>query len=913
MKLSISLLAALCATAGFADNVRYRGVMSPVIPVEADFRDLAAMGGNLMRFQMNGNGVTRPAKVETKDEKLAWFDTWIAAKLDLLERNLIPWARQYGVKLVVDMHDSPGGRDREHDSQVCMYYDADYAAKFVATWREIARRFAGHEDIIYGYDLFNEPNEQQEPLPGCDYWNLQVRAGKAVREFDTKTPIIIAAKNWDLSRGFRHLKPVPLDNVIYQVHIYDPHEFTHQGLGNDNWTRYPGVDPKTGRTYNKDFLRETISPVVAFQREHGVKIYVGEFSALGYADGAADYIRDVISLLEEQGWDWTYHAWREWSGWSVEHVCVDRPSKSFVPATVETDRMRVLKEGLAGRIKGREDLHDLFAAPPKPADVVVDPRVRTFVNPTRIVDAEKVARPETLLRERFGQVSEGRFTVGSAAVIQPGGRLVLDYGRELHGGLQLGCGPQSGHAARVRVRFGESVAEAIAPLGKKGAMNDHAIRDGIIDLPWFGQREIGNTGFRFVALENVGEKDLFVEFARAVSLMRPWTRKGDFYSSDARVNAVFETSVRTAHLCAQEYLWDGIKRDRLVWIGDFHPEVNVILSVFGAEDVLEKSLEYAIRTTPPDTWANGMSSYTCWLVRDIHDLWYGTGDLAFVRRHADYLRKTTDRLAEHVDANGFCTLPSKFLDWPTRHNEAGEAAGCQALMAMAFDDLAELATALGDAAWTARARDCAARLRTQHPDPSGSKQAAALLALGGLQDAGTMYETVLGRNGCAGVSTFYGYYMLEAMSRSGHGERALETIRDYWGGMLDVGATSFWEDFNLAWTNNCFRIDEMPVAGKKDIHGDYGEFCYRGFRHSLCHGWSSGPAHWLIAHALGLTFAEPGGRTVRFAPESVGLAWAEGALATPFGPVRVRVERQADGSVAGRVISAPAEVKVVGP
>ena len=107
-----------------------------------------------------------------------------------------------------------------------------------------------------------------------------------------------------------------------------------------------------------------------------------------------------------------------------------------------------------------------------PADVVVDPRVRTFVNPTRIVDAEKVACPETLLRERFGQVSEGLFSVGSAAVIQPGGRLVLDYGCELHGGLQLGCGRQSGHAARVRVRFGESVAEAIAPLGKKGAMND---------------------------------------------------------------------------------------------------------------------------------------------------------------------------------------------------------------------------------------------------------------------------------------------------------------------------------------------------------------------------------------------------------------------------------------------------------
>lgn len=57
-------------------------------------------------------------------------------------------------------------------------------------------------------------------------------------------------------------------------------------------------------------------------------------------------------------------------------------------------------------------------------------------------------------------------------------------------------------------------------------------------------------------------------------------------------------------------------------------------------------------------------------------------------------------------------------------------------------------------------------------------------------------------------------------------------MRDYWGAMLDVGATSFWENFDIAWTNNCFRIDEMPVAGKTDIHGDYGEFCYPGFRHS---------------------------------------------------------------------------------
>jgi hypothetical protein len=35
----------------------------------------------------------------------------------------------------------------------------------------------------------------------------------------------------------------------------------------------------------------------------------------------------------------------------------------------------------------------------------------------------------------------------------------------------------------------------------------------------------------------------------------------------------------------QEYLWDGIKRDRLVWIGDMYPEVSTIHAVFDFNEV----------------------------------------------------------------------------------------------------------------------------------------------------------------------------------------------------------------------------------------------------------------------------------------------------------------------------------------
>ena len=58
--------------------------------------------------------------------------------------------------------------------------------------------------------------------------------------------------------------------------------------------------------------------------------------------------------------------------------------------------------------------------------------------------------------------------------------------------------------------------------------------------------------------------------------------------------------------------------------------------------------------------------------------------------------------------------------------------------------------------------------------------------------------------------------------------------------MLSIGATTFFEDFDVEWLENSSRIDRLPKKNQKDIHGDFGKHCYVGFRHSFCHGWSSG-------------------------------------------------------------------------
>ena len=68
--------------------------------------------------------------------------------------------------------------------------------------------------------------------------------------------------------------------------------------------------------------------------------------------------------------------------------------------------------------------------------------------------------------------------------------------------------------------------------------------------------------------------------------------------------------------------------------------------------------------------------------------------------------------------------------------------------------------------------------------------------------------------------------------------------------MLKMGATSFWEDFDITWIKNASPIDEIPDKNKSDIHADNGAFCYKGLRHSLCHGWSAIPVLFYYKYLL---------------------------------------------------------------
>ena len=188
-----------------------------------------------------------------------------------------------------------------------------------------------------------------------------------------------------------------------------------------------------------------------------------------------------------------------------------------------------------------------------------------------------------------------------------------------------------------------------------------------------------------------------------------------------------------------------------------------------------------------------------------------------------------------VKDNGQLNYPFYFVDWPT-HNQPDEILGARAINIIAIKKAIDLLTEFGQS--THLATKLLDRLQKVPILPTQSKQVTALkyFALGYLSEED---KQNLLKGGAKGLSTFMSYYILKAIA-SFDKEQAVKIMKEYYGAMLDKGATTFWEDFDVEWANKSCRIDEFPKDNQKDIHGDFGDYCYKGFRHSLCHGWSAG-------------------------------------------------------------------------
>lgn len=521
----------------------------------------------------------------------------------------------------------------------------------------------------------------------------------------------------------------------------------------------------------------------------------------------------------------------------------------------------------------------------------------------RIVNYKDVCDAENILNDNIDQAV---FNQNDCVVIKKNGYVVLDYGKEINGGVLITTQNVSPDA-KYRIVFGESVMEAMSTIGEKSADNHHSIRDMIVPAVFMSTQRFGQTGFRFVKIEAV-DGDITLRSAKAVSDTKELKYVGSFECNDELLNVIWRVGAYTVHLNMNHYLWDGVKRDRLVWIGDMHPETSTIRTVFGNDNCIKESLEMIKNETPSDSWMNRVPTYSMWWIIIQYDLYMHWGDFEYLSKQKEYITAVTANLMSWIDNEYKTDLKlGRFVDWSSRNQDC-ELDGVKAIACVALKCAHKIFCLLGNEEHSERCRVYFEKLCNE--EESGiepNNRIAALTVLSGRISENAkskILETTVNEMSC-----FMGYYILLSLAKLGEYNKAIELIKDYWGAMIKLGATTFWEEFKPEWAKNAARIDEITPEGKIDIHGTYGEHCYNQYRLSLCHGWASGPTPFLSEHLGGIEILAPSCKKMRIKPNGAGLEWFNISYPTPYGTVKIRYENKNGEEKV--TVDAPEEIEII--
>lgn len=513
--------------------------------------------------------------------------------------------------------------------------------------------------------------------------------------------------------------------------------------------------------------------------------------------------------------------------------------------------------------------------------------------PVRIVkQSGNIVGAENMLTERLTALLP-TFNEATAMRMSKDGEenpyIVLDLGKEIQGCVRLAIPRASSVNMKLRIVFGESVTESLSVLGERGATNHHSPRDIVVDISNLSVLDFGRTGFRFVKVELTERGFVWFKSIVGISKTADIVQKGYFHTSDGLFDKILDTAVYTCYLNIQDgVFWDGIKRDRLVWAGDLNSELLTSAYAYGVLPNIKTCLELLRAETPDDVWMNNIPSYSVWWILNFVDYYLLSGDEKFFGEnvgYADYILRELNACIDEKGADflrtGKRSSRQYFLDWPSA-DKPDAFIGTMMLVLYTVKKL----QSLGDVGFDRRAAaELVGKTEKYRNFSVEMKETLAMQVSCGRTGAKALLE----KGGASGFSTFMCYFLLKALDMSGS-KKGIEIAKEYYGGMLGRGATTFWEDFDIEWLKGSGRIDEETPAGVKDLHADYGQFCYKGLRHSLCHGWSGGVVGYFVENVLGLEVLAPGFGKVRIRPNLAGLERAEGSIPTPMGNIVISAE-----------------------
>ena len=465
--------------------------------------------------------------------------------------------------------------------------------------------------------------------------------------------------------------------------------------------------------------------------------------------------------------------------------------------------------------------------------------------------------------------------------------LLADFGKETFGFLQL-HGVQG--PGKLSVYYGESKEEALS--------TDHCETLDRLTINTSGKTDTTlslSKAFRYINIQYDGSVSI-----DSVSMEHEYADlpdKGSFTCSDTTINAIYETARYTLHLSTREFFIDGIKRDRWVWSGDAYQSYLMNYYLMNDNETVKRTM-YALRGKDPVTsHINTIMDYTFYWFLGIYDYYLYSGDTSFLQQNYPRMKSLMEYCLGRRNKDGLMEgLPGDwiFIDWANGLSKKGELSFEQLLLCRSLETMALCAGIAGDNNGSVKYSQLSAGLRKKLFDLywNESKQALVHSRVDGKQtDNVTRYanmfaiffgyfndaqkqavkKSVLLNDSVQKITTPYmRFYELEALCAMGEQSYVLNQMKDYWGGMLKLGATSFWEEYD-------------PTKKGAEHYAMYG----RAFGKSLCHAWGASPLYLLGKYYLGIKPTSAGYATYTIEPALGGLHWMQGKVPTPAGNIEL--------------------------
>lgn len=468
--------------------------------------------------------------------------------------------------------------------------------------------------------------------------------------------------------------------------------------------------------------------------------------------------------------------------------------------------------------------------------------------------------------------------------------LLVDFGKETFAKAVLENLKGKG---KLKVYYGETKQEALAEtLAETYDYID-------VDNNAYSNDTTETRAFRYIYA--VWDQQVSVGNISALYEYLPLEYRGNFECSDSLLNQIYRISLYTLHLNTREFHLDGIKRDRWIWSGDAYQSYLMNFYTFFDEEVNIRTINALRGHDPVETHINTILDYSFYWIIGIYEHFMYTGDTAFIKQIYPRMKTLMEFCLGRTNQNGFIEgLPGDwvFIDWAPI-DKGGEVSFEQLLLCRSLEAMEECAKLASDNDNAESYGKLSADLKQKITDTFWSDERKAFLHnrtnnvlsqnvtrytnmfailfdYVGTEKKQLIKENVILNDIIPEITTPYmKFYELAALCEIDEKGKALQFVKDYWGGMISLGATTIWEAYD-------------PTQTGDEHYAMYG----RPFGKSLCHAWGANPVYLFGKYLLGVKPLSPGYKTYLIEPSLAGLQWIKGRVPTPEGNIEIYFDKK---------------------